>query len=142
MSRKDSKLDLLAGVPLFDRLGKRELRRVGELADVLDFKSGRVLMRQGDTGLEALVIVTGRATVERDGSVITDVGPGAVLGEMALLSSRPRNATVTVTTDGQMLVLGRREFQALMDEMPSVRSQVMECLADRLLRSEGGPAVS
>jgi CRP/FNR family transcriptional regulator, cyclic AMP receptor protein len=142
VSRKDSKLDLLAGVPLFDRLGKRELRRVGELADVLDFKSGRVLMRQGDTGLEALVIVTGRATVERDGSVITDVGPGAVLGEMALLSSRPRNATVTVTTDGQMLVLGRREFQALMDEMPSVRSQVMECLADRLLRSEGGPAVS
>lgn len=139
MRSNDPKIELLARVPLFDRLGKRELQRVGELADVLDVKAGRVLMREGETGLEAMVLVSGAASVERGGEQVIELGPGAVIGEMALLSSRPRNATVTVTSDGQILVLGRREFQALLGEMPTVRAQVMECLADRLLESEGAP---
>jgi CRP-like cAMP-binding protein len=133
---KDPKLDLLAGVPLFSQLGKRELQRLGQLADVLDRPAGRVLMRQGEIGSEAMVIVSGRASVERDGVVVNEIGPGAVVGEMALLSGRPRVATVTLLTDAQLLLLARREFSALMDEMPSVRTQVMECLAMRLMSAE------
>jgi CRP/FNR family cyclic AMP-dependent transcriptional regulator len=136
VSPKDQKLELLAGVPLFDQLGKRELQRVGELVDVLDLPAGRTLMRQGETGAEAMVIVEGRARIERDGQVINESGPGAVLGEMALLSSRPRTATVTLLTEAQLLIVARQEFQALMDEMPSVRAQVMEGLAFRLMESE------
>ena len=136
MSPKDQKLDLLAGVPLFDQLGKSELQRVGQLADVIDLKAGRTVMRQGDTGAEAMVIVEGRASITRDGAVINESGPGDVLGEMALLSSQPRSATVTLLTDAELLVIGRREFQALMDEMPSVRAQVFECLATRLMSAE------
>jgi CRP-like cAMP-binding protein len=133
---KDQKLELLAGVPLFTQLGKRELQRVGQLADVLDRPAGRVLMRQGEIGSEAMVIVSGRAKVERDGVLVNEIGPGAVVGEMALLSGRPRVATVTLLTDAELLLLARREFTALMDEMPSVRTQVMECLAMRLMVSE------
>jgi CRP-like cAMP-binding protein len=58
---------------------------------------------------------------------------------MALISHQPRTATVTLKTDSQILVIGRREFDALMHEMPSVRAQVMECLAMRLMASESGP---
>lgn len=141
MSSKDEKLELLAGVPLFDQLGKRELQRVGQLADVLDLPAGRTLVSQDETGTEAMVIVEGRASVVQDGTVINEIGPGAVVGEMALLSHRPRTATVRLLTDARLLVLGRREFQALMDEMPSVRSQVMECLAHRLMEAEGSPSV-
>jgi CRP-like cAMP-binding protein len=133
---KDQKLELLAGVPLFDQLGKNELLRVGELADLMDLPSGRTVIRQGETGAEALVMVEGSASIERDGERVDVIGPGAVVGEMALLSSQPRNATVTLTGDSELLVLGRREFQALMNEMPSVRSQIMECLAMRLIASE------
>ncbi len=138
---KDPKLDLLAGVPLFAQLGKRELQRVGQLADVLDRPAGRVLMRQGEIGTEAIVIVSGRAKVERDGVVVNEIGPGAVAGEMALLSRRPRVATVTLLTDAELLLLARREFTALMDEMPSVRAQVMECLAMRLMAAEESPTL-
>jgi CRP-like cAMP-binding protein len=138
---KDAKLEMLAGVPLFTQLGKRELQRVGQLADVLDRPAGRTLMRQGESGSEAMVIVTGRARVERDGRVVNEIGPGAVIGEMALLSGRPRVATVTLLTDAELLLLARREFQALMDEMPSVRSQVMECLAMRLMQAEDNPTL-
>ncbi len=136
MSPKDQKLELLAGVPLFDALGKNELRRVGELADFIDLPAGRTLMREGETGSEAMVIVEGRVSVVRDGAVIAERGPGDVIGEMALLSQRPRSATVTLLTDGRLIVIGRREFEALMSEMPSVRSQVMEGLALRLMAAE------
>ena len=138
---KDAKLEMLAGVPLFTQLGKRELQRVGQLADVLDRPAGRTLMRQGESGSEAMVIVTGRAKIERDGHVVDEIGPGAVVGEMALLSGRPRVATVTLLTDARLLLLARREFQALMDEMPSVRSQIMECLAMRLMQAEDNPTL-
>lgn len=138
---KDPKLELLAGVPLFTQLGSRELRRVAQLADVLDRPAGHTLMRQGEVGREAMVMVTGRASVERDGQRLNEIGPGSVVGEMALLSGRPRVATVTLLTEAELLVLARREFQALMGEMPSVRTQVLECLALRLMTAEDDPTL-
>jgi CRP-like cAMP-binding protein len=93
-------------------------------------------MRQGERGAEAMVVVEGRASVERDGLIVYEAGPGDVIGEMALLSDRPRAATVTLLTDARLLVLARREFDALMTEMPSVRHQVMESLVLRLMASE------
>lgn len=138
---KDPKLELLASVPLFSQLGSRELQRVAQLADVLDRPAGHTLMRQGEVGREAMVMVTGRASVERDGQRLNEIGPGSVVGEMALLSGRPRVATVTLLTEAELLVLARREFQALMGEMPSVRTQVLECLALRLMTAEDDPTL-
>ena len=140
MSRKDAKLESLARVPLFAGLGKRELQRVGQLTDLMDLSAGRVLMRQGEWGSEMMVIVDGRAQAERDGKVVGQIGPRGVVGEMALLAEGPRNATVTLLTDASLLVVGHREFHALMDEMPSVRAQVFEGLARRLLALESGTA--
>jgi CRP-like cAMP-binding protein len=140
VSQKDEKVELLAAVPLFAELGTRELQRVGQLTDVMDLSSGRVLMRQGETGSEMMVLVDGTVSVRRDGAVLAERGPGEVLGEMAPLSDAPRSATVTLTSDARLLVVARREFNALMDEIPSVRAQIMECLARRLMASEAGVA--
>jgi CRP/FNR family cyclic AMP-dependent transcriptional regulator len=138
---KDQKLELLSGVPLFSALGRGDLQRVGQLTDVLDYRAGRMLMQEGQTGAEAMILVTGRASVTQAGKVITEVGPGAVVGEMALLSGRPRSATVTLVTDAEVLVLARREFQALLNEMPAVRAQVMETMALRLMAALGDPTM-
>ncbi len=138
MSPKDEKLELLAAVPLFAELGQKELQRVGQLTDVIDLSSGRVLMRQGETGSEMMVLIDGTVSVQRDGAFLAERGPGEVLGEMALLSDAPRSATVTLTSDARLLVVARREFNALLDEMPTVRAQIMECLARRLMASEVG----
>jgi CRP-like cAMP-binding protein len=140
VSRKDAKLESLARVPLFAGLGKRELQRVGQLTDLMDLPAGRVLMRQGEWGSEMMVILEGRAQVERDGAVVGEIGPGGVAGEMALLAEGPRNAAVTLLTDASLLVVGHREFHALMDEMPSVRAQVFESLARRLIALESASA--
>jgi CRP-like cAMP-binding protein len=129
---RDEKLQLLRTVPLFAGLSNRELQRIGELADEVDLPAGRVLMRQGEFGSEMLIVIDGSARIERDGAVIAERGAGEVLGEIALLDGGPRTATVTLTRDSRLLVLGRREFQAAMDELPEVRLRVLEAVAQRL----------
>ncbi len=127
-----SKVDLLRSIPLFARLSKGDLERVAQLADQVDVPSGRVLTREGDRGAEMFVIMSGRVRVERNGQEVADLGPGDWLGEMALVSEGDRTATATTTEPSQLLVVAHREFHALMDEMPTVRSAVFECVADRI----------
>jgi CRP-like cAMP-binding protein len=128
----DPKLELLRQVPLFNRLGKRDLEQLGALADEIDVPNDKVLMRQGETGAEMFVISAGRVRIERDGREIAQLGPGSWIGEMALLSEAPRNATATALEPSTLFVVAHREFHSLMNNMPSVRDAVLECVADRL----------
>ena len=132
MAPTDPKLALLGSIPLFARLGARELRRLGELFDQVDVPAGKILMQQGQTGGEMFVVAGGRLAVERDGVHIADRGPGDVVGEIALLSEGPRTATEPC----QLFVLGHREFHALMNEQPALRLQILDGLAQRIRASE------
>lgn len=132
MAPTDPKLDLLHSIPLFARLGQRELERLGQLTDEIDVPAGKVLMRQGEHGAEMFVVASGRIAVERDGRRIAERGAGEVVGEIALLSEGPRTATVTTTEPSRLFVVGHREFHALMDEQPSIRLHVLDELARRL----------
>lgn len=129
---RDEKLDLLRTVPLFAGLGRREIERLGQLCDEVDLPAGRVLMRQGESGSEAIVIVEGRVRIERNGRTIAERTSGDVIGEIALLAEGPRTATVTLIEPSRLLVIGHREFHALMDEMPEVRLTILSALAERL----------
>jgi len=129
---RDEKIDLLRTVPLFHGLRDRELERISALADIIDLPADRRLMSQGERGAEMFVLVSGSARVERDGEVLADRVAGEVLGEIALLDGGPRTATVTLTEASRLLVLARREFQALLDEFPEVRLHVLETVAQRL----------
>lgn len=129
---RDEKLDLLRTVPLFSGLNERELERVSTLADIVDLPADRLLMTQGEHGREMFVLVSGSVRIERDGRSLGQRGPGEVLGEIALLDGGPRTATVTLSEPSRLLVLARREFQALMDEFPEIRLRVLEAVAHRL----------
>lgn len=132
MAPKDPKLDLLHSIGLFSRLDRRDLERLGQLVDEVEVPAGKVLMLQGDTGSEAFVVVSGRLAVVRSGQPLEDRGPGEIVGEIALLSEGPRTATVTAAERTRLLVLGHREFHALMDEQPAIRLAVLDELAVRL----------
>ena len=135
---RDEKIDLLRTVPLFGGLRDRELERISALADIIDLPADRRIMSQGERGAEMFVLVTGTAHVERDGASLGDRGSGTVLGEIALLDGGPRTATVTLTEPSRLLVLARREFQALLDEFPDVRLQILETVAHRLRSLDHG----
>jgi CRP-like cAMP-binding protein len=129
----DQKLDLLQAVPLFERLSKADLTRLGQLADEVDVPAGRVLMRQGDLGNQMFVIASGRVSVDRDGQRVRELGQGDWFGEIALLAEGTRTATVTATEPSRLFVVAHHDFHALMDDLPSVRKSVLDCLAGRLL---------
>ncbi len=135
---RDEKLEHLRRVPLFARFGTHELERLGQLADEIEVGLDRVLAEQGETGHEFFIVLDGRVMVLDGRTPVTMLGPGDFFGEIALLESVPRTATVRAEGIVRLLVIGHREFHALMDEFPSVRQAVLDALADRLRATEGG----
>jgi CRP/FNR family transcriptional regulator, cyclic AMP receptor protein len=134
---RDEKIEHLKRVPLFARLGTRELERLGQLADEVEVGLDTVLAEQGSIGHEFFIVLDGRVMVLDGGTPIRTLGPGDFFGEIALIESVPRTATVRAEGIVQLLVVGHREFHALMDEFPSVRAAVLDALAERLRRTEG-----
>ena len=132
----DGKIEALRSVSLFRDLRQRDLEQVAQLADEVDLPAGHVLMRQGDTGSQMFVMSSGEALVERDGRQLATLGPGAVLGEMAIVAEGPRVATATLTKPAHLFVLGHREFHSLMHEVPAVQECVLNEVARRLRRLE------
>ena len=125
-------LDSLAKVPLFALCSRDDLARIAQAADAITVDAGRVLVTEGERGTEAFVIVEGQASVTRDGEELAKLGPGAPFGELALIEQTERNATVAADTYMELLVIGSREFSALMDESAEFRRSIMAALADRL----------
>ena len=134
--KDDKKLQLLATVPIFARLSRRDLERVGQLVEEIDVPAGKVLMRQGATGDEFFLIVEGSVRVERDGRILKKRGQGEFVGEIALIDEGPRTATVTCETDCRMLVLAHREFHTLLSEHPDIQLLVLKTLAERVRHLE------
>ena len=130
----DQKLQLLATVPLFARLPRRQLERIGQLAEEVDVPANRVLIREGAIGHEFFVVVDGQVRIERAGRVLASRGAGEFVGEIALIDERPRSATVTTETPCRLLVLAHREFHTLLSEQPAIQLMVLKALAERVRR--------
>ncbi len=131
MARR-SQLDLLASVPLFAACSQKELQAVAKAAGEVELPAGRVLCEQGSPGHEAFVILDGSAEVSRNDKPVATLGPGACVGELALLDRGPRTATVVAGTDLTVLVIGTREFAALVDKVPSIARKLLQSLAARI----------
>jgi CRP/FNR family transcriptional regulator, cyclic AMP receptor protein len=132
MLRRDAKIELLKRVPLFAGCSKKELGEIALVADEIDVGAGKVLTREGDSGREFFVLVDGAAEVRRKGRKVRTMDSGDFFGEIALVSSRPRTATVTATAPARLLVVTDRAFRELMQKMPSIQMKVLTALADRL----------
>ena len=136
--RANAKLDLIKRTPLFEHCSKKDLQHIAGIADEIDLRAGKVLIREGERGREFFVLVSGEAEVRRKGRKIATVGPGDFVGEMALLSKAPRNATVTALTPVDVLVITDRAFLDLMDKTPDLWHKVARALAERLGDTELG----
>ena len=128
----NSKVDLIKGVPLFKSAKKGELEQIASIADEIDLPAGKAIITEGDTGREFIVLIDGTADVERGGKKIDEIGPGDFVGEIALISKTPRNATVTTTSPVRALVITDRAFRKLLDDSPEIQIGVLLALAERL----------
>ncbi len=132
MLRKNAKIELLKRVPLFERCSKRELAQIAALTDELYLPAARSLTREGAGGAEFLVLVEGEADVVRKGRVVNELGPGDFIGEIALVSGKPRTATVKTRGPARLLVLTASGFRALMHDVPAIQDKVLAAVTARL----------
>ena len=111
-------LELLSN-PAFSRVPASHYQALLERFTPLEVSAGQVLISEGEQGDVFYLLRAGRAQVTRRAPsgkvvVLAEVGPGQTFGEEALLSGAPRNATVTMSQDGQAMCLGGQDFRDLL----------------------------
>ena len=130
------KRDVLAKMPLFSRLQERELLRIMQVAEVLEYQPGQEVVHEGEKGDELFIVLSGSVKVSRGEAVLSDFGPGEHFGEMALIRSMPRSATVTAETLSELIALRRADFFEILRKEPGLAVkllwQFLGVLADRL----------
>jgi CRP/FNR family cyclic AMP-dependent transcriptional regulator len=129
--RKSDKLKALAAVPLFADLSKKELESAARFVTEGSAPEGTPIVTQGEIGREAMILMSGSAVVRRNNRKVAEIGPGAIIGEMALVDQIPRNATVVATSDVELLVMDAREFTSLISNQPKVAVKVLRTVARR-----------
>jgi hypothetical protein len=117
-------------------------RRRQSLFSSVALQPGQILFRQGDVGDCAYFIRSGVVEVLRDNAgeetLVARLGPGQYFGEMALLSSEPRNATIRAAEACSLAVLGKRNFMTLLKALPSMREQFLTTAGERKTATERG----
>jgi CRP-like cAMP-binding protein len=117
---------------MFRACSKRELMAIGRRAEDLTYHPGDAVVSEGTPANEFYVIAAGQARVSRKGRKLAELGPGAFFGELGLLARLPRDATVTAVTELEVLSVARRQFAAVLEEVPSVRDKLLTGMAQRL----------
>ena len=107
-----------------------ELETLDRLATTIQIDAGEQIMRAQQFGRECFVVIDGEFRVDLDDSDVI-VGPGAVIGELALLTMKPRTASVTATVDSSVYVLNRSEFATVLDACPKLSRYVLDGAVQR-----------
>jgi CRP/FNR family transcriptional regulator, cyclic AMP receptor protein len=139
---------MLNAVPLFSGLTKRQLAAVAKVADHMSFGPGSVLVKEMDVGRRLIIIREGTAEVRRQGFVVGEgpakgfepgasrrlatVGPGDVVGELALIDGKPTSASVVADTQLETLVVYGTRFKQLLGSMPELYPRLLVGLAARV----------
>jgi CRP-like cAMP-binding protein len=130
--------DVLAGIPLFAGLDRRQLRKVAETARIVRVRDAAIIMKAGEPGDSLYVLVDGTVTVSRPGMPALVREQGSFFGEIALLDGGPRTATVVANGPVKALVITRSRFLKLLRDQPTIGVAMVKELARRLRASEGG----
>jgi CRP-like cAMP-binding protein len=123
---------LLGGVGLFAGLGPKDREVFAETAVEVSFPEGRRIARQGEIETGFFLVVSGSATVVRNGHQVARIGPGGFFGELSLLDGEPRTASVTADEATTCLALPTWEFQRLIRERPEFAAPILKEAARRI----------
>jgi CRP-like cAMP-binding protein len=126
---------VLAGLPLFARVSKRQLTKIAELARVADYHPGNVVMQEGDAGDSFHLVLSGTARVVGKPRARI-LRTGDYFGEMALIDGAPRSATIAAHGELQTMRIPRKPFMRLLEREPSIAVALLAELAGRVRRLE------
>jgi HEAT repeat protein len=127
----------LRDVPLFAGSPPADLLPIASIVEERSFLDGDLIAARDEPGDEMYIVVSGSVTVsvEGDPGPIATRGPGDAIGEMALLTGRPRVADLRADGDVRALAIGRPQLEAILRERPEIALGVIRVLCDRLEES-------
>jgi len=129
---RDARIRHLQRVPLFSGFEESDLRRVSDLARIVELPAGSVVTHIGEPGDSFFVLIDGTVTVRTPVGAGSQLHPGDFFGEMSLLDGEPRSATIVAATDLRLLIVDRAHFWRLMDETPDLIRSILTILSRRV----------
>lgn len=128
--------EVLARVPLFSMLSKKDLANLARNSHDRTFPAGTVLTEEQESGVTFGVIREGRASVSVRGRPARTLGPGDYFGEMALIDHSYRSATITAETDLHCLMFTAWVFRPFALEHPETAWALLEMMVQRVRDAE------
>lgn len=129
------RVEMLRSVPLFSVLSKRQLEHLARASHEVVLDHPTTVVEEGDQGDEFFIVADGEAHIDRGGSRVATLEPGAYFGELSLLHDGPRSATVTTTGPATLLAIDRTTFRTALatssDLAMALLAHVAELVRDR-----------
>lgn len=122
---------IFAGVAIY------RFRASHHLFQIETYKPGEIIFHQGEAGECAYFIHSGKVEVLKDEAVIASLGKDQYFGEMALISSSPRNATIRAAEDTRVAVLGKANFLRLINVLPATKEDILKTVQQRAMQQSG-----
>jgi CRP/FNR family transcriptional regulator, cyclic AMP receptor protein len=126
---------VLAEFPLFERVGKRRLRKIVRQAEIAELTTGEAVVFKGDRGDALYIVLSGEARA-RWRPAARPLRRGDYFGEIAALDGGGRSATVVATTDLQVMRVPRASFLELVEADPRIAVAMLQRLGERVRRLE------
>jgi len=124
--------EFLGRVPIFSNCTAEEIAAIAGVAQESFFQPTQIIVTQGTPGQAFYMITLGRVEILRDGVSLGAFGPGDFFGEMSLLDSAPRSATIRALDNVACLMLSSWDFKALLERHPAIAIKLLEVLSRRL----------
>jgi CRP-like cAMP-binding protein len=128
----DNRVSILKTVSIFARTPDDILPKIASLLDEVTVQAEEAVFKKGDAGVAMYIIVAGQVRVHDGERTLNYLRERDVFGEMALVDSQPRSATVTAVEETRLLRLDRASFSRLMDERGEVARGVIDVLSRHL----------
>ena len=134
----DQLVQFLKNVKLFAELGPDSLAKLGTCLKTADFPPAEVIVREGAPGVSMYIIKSGLVEVRKKDPatgidfLVAQLSEGAAVGEMSLLTGKPRSATVTTVQPTVVFTLTRADFRNLLTQHPEISLGLARILAERL----------
>ncbi|MGH3991284.1 MAG: cyclic nucleotide-binding domain-containing protein [Pseudonocardiaceae bacterium] len=121
----------LKSLPLFESVSDEDLERIAPFVSEVSVSEGKHLVEEGDYAYEFMAIEEGEAEVRRGDQVLAVLGAGDFFGEMGLLDSERRNATVIAKTGLRLITLDQWDMKRLEKMIPSAAAKIRETVEKR-----------
>lgn len=127
-----TRISILKNVSIFSHIPEEFLSNIASMFNVVDLKAGEIVFKKNDPGESMFVIITGQVMVHDENHVFVILEKNQSFGEFALIDSKSRSATATVTSDSVLLKLERSVFNSIYESHSGFSMGILKSIINRI----------